>query len=420
MLNEIKISNIEGKGRGLLANKNFKPGDVVIKEEPLAYVVMNAHAQTTCHYCLKISSFQGNETITLNKCTGCNFARYCDRECQKKAWKDHKGECKAIRCVSPGQPSDKTRIVGRILWKRLRKEAEETLVKIESLCNHLEERSKEDLKSLDDHVYDFGDFFGYDDLPEDEDLHKIFSVIDCNAIGINDNRGLQSIGVGIYPICSLLNHQCDPNCVAINNGKVLEVRAIKPLNVGDEMSICYVNYLLPKLERKEKLQSQYYFDCQCEMCCKDNNSDQLKEAMISESIKPESREYIINFSNSCLKRIQMSKDKENWERMSNQVLGALGQQDCVLDDTHYLKLAVLNHGVEVHSFLRQQSLAVSQAERIAEAYKRILPAINPTLGLFLMRLGILYWQTESNNKALETLKAAASILTVSTTFYVRL
>ena len=40
----------------------------------------------------------------------------------------------------------------------------------------------------------------------------------------------------------------------------------------------------------------------------DNNSDQLKEAMISESIKPESREYIINFSNSCLKRIQMSKD----------------------------------------------------------------------------------------------------------------
>ena len=37
-----------------------------------------------------------------------------------------------------------------------------------------------------------------------------------------------------------------------------------------------------------------------------------------------------------------NQQKENWERMSNQVLGALGQQDCVLDDTHYLKLAVLS------------------------------------------------------------------------------
>ena len=49
---------------------------------------------------------------------GCKYARYCNKECQKKAWKDHKLECAAVQRVFPGQPVDQTRLVARLLWKR--------------------------------------------------------------------------------------------------------------------------------------------------------------------------------------------------------------------------------------------------------------------------------------------------------------
>ena len=49
----------------------------------------------------------------------------------------------------------------------------------------MNDRNEEDQKVLDDHVFDFGDYFGYDDLPEtDEELRHLFSIIDCNAIGL--------------------------------------------------------------------------------------------------------------------------------------------------------------------------------------------------------------------------------------------
>ena len=56
----------------------------------------------------------------MSKCTGCGFARYCNRECQKSAWSDHKLECNAIKCTNPRESSDKTRMVARIVWKNLR------------------------------------------------------------------------------------------------------------------------------------------------------------------------------------------------------------------------------------------------------------------------------------------------------------
>jgi len=34
--------------------------------------------------------------------------------------------------------------------------------------------------------------------------------------------------------------------------------------------------------------------------------------------------------------------KQNWERLSNQVMGTLAQQECVIADTNVLKLAVLS------------------------------------------------------------------------------
>uniref|UniRef100_A0A6F9DU65 [histone H3]-lysine(4) N-trimethyltransferase n=1 Tax=Phallusia mammillata TaxID=59560 RepID=A0A6F9DU65_9ASCI len=408
----VEIIQTINKGRGLIAGKRMETGQLILRQHPYAYVIMATHAQTVCHYCLACPGQPDRPLVKqLLKCGGCKFARYCNKECQKKAWTDHRPECAAIKRVFPGQPVDQTRMVGRILWKRDQNLAKEEEVKIEDLVDHLSKRTKEERGDLDEKVYSFGDYFTYDAMPEsDDEMLHLFAIIDCNAVGLNDHKGLQSIGVGIYPMMSLLNHDCNPNCVATNNGVNLELRALRPIEKDEELCISYVDSMETREDRREKLSSQYYFDCECNLCFNGGESEDLKHATAAENMKEESVKYINQFSKDMLKRINKTKERQNWERMSNQVLGTLAQQDCVIADTNVLKLSILNLAVEVQSFLRRQDSALQYAERVAAAYEKLLPKIHPTLGMYLMRVGILQWQLQKNEIAHQTLGKAASII----------
>lgn len=56
-----------------------------------AIIGLKSHIKYTCAQCSKKSQTE------LLQCSGCKFARYCNKECQKKHWKNgHKKECKEI------------------------------------------------------------------------------------------------------------------------------------------------------------------------------------------------------------------------------------------------------------------------------------------------------------------------------------
>ncbi|KFO25464.1 SET and MYND domain-containing protein 3 [Fukomys damarensis] len=77
---------------------------------------------------------------------------------------------------------------------------------------------------------------------------------------------MQEVGVGLYPSMSLLNHSCDPNCSIVFTGPHLLLRAVRDIEVGEELTICYLDILMTSEERRKQLRDQYCFDCDCFRC----------------------------------------------------------------------------------------------------------------------------------------------------------
>ena len=87
------------------------------------------------------------------------------------------------------------------------------------------------------------------------------------------------VGVGIYHSVSLLNHSCQPNCVAVFNGTKLMIRVTENIQPGEELTISYTELLAPSFKRKEELRKQYFFDCCCIRCSSAKEEDGLLLSM---------------------------------------------------------------------------------------------------------------------------------------------
>ncbi|KAL6032500.1 hypothetical protein STEG23_013380, partial [Scotinomys teguina] len=93
----------------------------------------------------------------------------------------------------------------------------------------------------------------------------IILCVICNSFTIC-NAEMQEVGVGLYPSMSLLNHSCDPNCSIVFNGPHLLLRAVREIEAGEELTICYLDMLMTSEERRKQLRDQYCFECDCIRC----------------------------------------------------------------------------------------------------------------------------------------------------------
>ncbi|KAK7690039.1 hypothetical protein QCA50_006684 [Cerrena zonata] len=106
-------------------------------------------------------------------------------------------------------------------------------------------------------------------VPRDT-IRKIFSRFGNNNFILHSH--LNTYAHGVYPMASrFFNHSCTPNCVAkyiIAPQQVvkMELVALHNIAAGDELTIPYLDPALPYETRQDALQSNYGFQCACQLC----------------------------------------------------------------------------------------------------------------------------------------------------------
>lgn len=91
--------------------------------------------------------------------------------------------------------------------------------------------------------------------------------------------GVDVIATGLFPRVAILNHSCDPNIRNRFVGNTLTIHATRPIATNEEVLNCYcASYKLldDGVERRQILQQQYGFYCDCSKCTPQSEADLLK------------------------------------------------------------------------------------------------------------------------------------------------
>ncbi|XP_068957142.1 histone-lysine N-methyltransferase SMYD1 isoform X2 [Petaurus breviceps papuanus] len=386
-MEKVEVFISEGKGRGLKTTKELWAADVVFAERAYSAVVFDSFTHVVCHTCFKRQE-------KLQRCGQCKFAHYCDRTCQKDAWLNHKNECAAIKKHGK-PPSENIRLAARIMW-RIEREGtgltEGCLVSVDDLQNHVDNFGEEEQKDLRMDVDSFLNFWP----PQSQQfsmqyISHIFGVINCNAFTLSDQRGLQAVGVGIFPNLCLVNHDCWPNCTVIfNNGKI-ELRALGKISEGEELTVSYVDFLNISQERKKQLKKQYYFDCTCEHCVKGIKDDLFLAVKGDPKPSQDAVKEVTQFSKDTLEKIDKARSEGLYHEVVKLCRECLQKQEPVLADTNINVLRILSIASEVLSYLQAFQEASDYAKRMVDGYMKLYHPNNAQLGMAVMRAGLTHW-----------------------------
>ncbi|KAI8830280.1 hypothetical protein BJ741DRAFT_620259 [Chytriomyces cf. hyalinus JEL632] len=157
-------------------------------------------------------------------------------------------------------------------------------------------------------------------FPEPIDFIRIICIRQCNVFGLWDAES-ECLGQSFFPAASYFNHSCDKNLyfdqtmklvpsseankpnssdqelaremesmdlnsvkveddveasntrvfAAVLRMPVLVFQAKRDISKGEALTHCYVDQSLEREERRAALKEEYYFDCDCDRCVREDN-----------------------------------------------------------------------------------------------------------------------------------------------------
>ncbi|XP_022671825.1 histone-lysine N-methyltransferase SMYD3-like [Varroa destructor] len=265
----------------------YKPGDIMIEEEPYACAVDTQYLASVCSYCIRRESSV--------RCPLCNSLSYCSIECKNKDVLYHNLECKVLQAVraAGGHSIDgEMRLVVRALDRSIRERDSKKLSvgdyfghkrTFDDLMQHLDKLSPNELtnsKGLShtlflltkDHVQT---------TPE-----EILTIMDkcrinCHALVDHNSPHAFVRGRVVYLGVSKMNHSCvDVSYVQVFDGRKYTLRALTEIEVTNPLSLTihYVPPTLPFKTRRRRLLKNYHFVCECPKCKLQNQQPNVPEA----------------------------------------------------------------------------------------------------------------------------------------------
>ena len=261
------------------------PGSLLLQSPAYVHVISGA-PDSVCDNCLDSPNIWDNiAPVKLYRCGGCQQSFYCNVTCQKAAWTRHKLECKYLKRIAPRKPPAIVKLILRAcLRNKLEPNYSETLP-------DGRKRSFSDLKSHKDDISDSSQrseaFAAYlqvikacvGDMFAVSDIFETFCRIVINSTEITDAMGAV-IGTGLYLGLSAVDHSCVPNVNVVFNKNKVELRALKdiPAPVWPSVRVSYLNIVLPTSKRKQRLENDYYFTCDCPLCSKTETDNFCRES----------------------------------------------------------------------------------------------------------------------------------------------
>ncbi|XP_065830200.1 histone-lysine N-methyltransferase SMYD3-like isoform X2 [Oscarella lobularis] len=375
-MDKVRVADVAGKGRGLLATKAIERGDLVGEEEPFAFVVIQKHRSKLCHQC-------ANSVQSLSRCSKCKFAYYCSKECQKKAWSLHKLECQRIQNVSPRMPTESVRFLARLIDQGEIFKKENQPNPVDALCGDADslKTNLEQQKTFVDLSLTLRQFSDLD--VRAHVLADLYGKIHRNCFTVS-NGYMEPVGVAMYQTFSLLNHSCVPNCVATNQQARMQVRAVRPIKAGEEVTISYISVFQPIESRRDALQEQYSFLCTCPGCC---SAEALEKNRIHTSSQQKVSETAIRRNVDESKRVSSAAETAMRAGNYSEALSTLESyiKSTVLHPFSYYVVQCIDKAMDCCIETEKWEKALDYALMTIEPYK-MFTQCNPVVAIQLFKV----------------------------------
>ncbi|KAK4326381.1 hypothetical protein Pmani_003097 [Petrolisthes manimaculis] len=261
----VRIVTQEGKGRYLVASRDLKEGQLVMRESPVA-LGPTAESFPMCLGCHAMLPAPAPDQ-DMPRCPICSWP-VCGPECA--ATDRHLAECSVLASDTKGiaqptsyQQTPRYDIIMSLRCLLLQQTNPAAWEKVKGMESHIERRRED----AEPHHEAAATYFTKKVSAncDEETIRHVHGTIITNAINTYGVQG-QTMR-GIYPTLYLMNHSCRPNVTLRSTvDSILFVRTSIPIKKGEPILFSYLPPSDPLWRRQQDLQNIYYFKCECDRC----------------------------------------------------------------------------------------------------------------------------------------------------------
>ncbi|KAF2369132.1 SET domain [Trinorchestia longiramus] len=249
-----------GFGRHLVATRDIKAGEVVLKEGPL----LVGPKQKSPGICLGC-----HRPAKDYRCSNCHFP-LCGPSCQRTKY--HKDECEILSranvSISLEEGTKLVPALSSIMALRVlmtRKKEPRTWEIINTMQDHVSDiKGGELYQYFETNVVDFLKKKAHYDEAEENTILKVCGILTTNAFEVKHNGSKVR---GLYSSASKMAHSCTANTKHVfEEDLTIVVIATVPITKGTSITTNYSQVLWNTMARRQHLKMLKFFLCTCPRC----------------------------------------------------------------------------------------------------------------------------------------------------------